>query len=89
MRNREPVKVVAVERNLTGSINKYLLSNGKIATRKQMVELVESGWIPGYDVAIDKYGGKSVRVSKDSSLSRLSNLPDINRYAVRHGLVLH
>ena len=83
MRNRESVKVVAVERNLIGSINKYLLSNGKIATRKQMVDLVESGWIPGYDIAIDKYGGKSVRASKDSKLSRLSTLSDIQIYYLK------
>ena len=32
-----PVTVVAVERNLTGSIDKYKLSNGKIIERDKMV----------------------------------------------------
>ena len=72
-----PVTVVAVERNLTGSIDKYKLSNGKIIERDKMDILVENGWLPGYEVAIDKFGGKSIKVNMRAEYKRLQTLPDI------------
>lgn len=72
-----PVTVVAVERNLAGSIDKYKLSNGKIIERDKMVILVENGWLPGYEVAIDKFGGKSIKVNMRAEYKRLQTLPDI------------
>ena len=72
-----PVTVVAVERNLTESIDKYKLSNGKIIERDKMVILVENGWLPGYEVAIDKFGGKSIKVNMRAEYKRLQTLPDI------------
>ena len=72
-----PVTVVAVKRNLTGSIDKYELSNGKIVDRDKMVILVENGWLPGYEVAIDKFGGKSIKVNMRTEYRRLQTLPDI------------
>lgn len=72
-----PVTVVAVERNLTGSIDKYKLSNGKIIDRDKMVILVENGWLPGYEIAIDKFGGKSIKVNMRAEYKRLQTLPDI------------
>lgn len=72
-----PVTVVAVKRNLTGSIDKYKLSNGKIIDRDKMVILVENGWLPGYEIAIDKFGGKSIKVNMRAEYKRLQTLPDI------------
>ena len=72
-----PVTVVAVKRNLAGSIDKYKLSNGKIVDRDKMVILVENGWLPGYEVAIDKFGGKSIKVNMRTEYRRLQTLPDI------------
>ena len=75
-----PLTVVAVSRNIAGSIEAYLLSNGKVVTRKQMVSLVEDGWIPGYDIAVDKYGGKAVKANSTTDIQRISTLPDIVDY---------
>lgn len=82
--NKSQVTVVAVKRNFYGSIDSYLLSNGKLVNREQMVALVEDGWVFGYDVAVDKYGGKSIKANKGSNLTRLNTLPDIKKYNEKH-----
>lgn len=88
MQNKSQVTVVAVKRNFSGSIDNYLLSNGKLVSRKQMVSLVEDGWLIDYDVAIDKYGGKSVKTNKSSDVRRLNSLPDIAKYTEKHKIAI-
>lgn len=75
---RKPLTVVAVNRNLSGSIEGYLLSNDVFVSRKQIVQLVEGGWIFGYVVATDKFGGKSIKTTPNSPVERLQSLPDIS-----------
>lgn len=75
---QDPVTVVAVDRNLAGSIDGYLMSNNVFLTRRQMVRLVEEGWVFGYVVATDRFGGKSIKTTPNSPVQRLQTLPNIS-----------
>lgn len=75
---RDPLTVIAVDRNLSGSIDGYLLSNDVFVSRKQIVQLVENGWLFGYVVATDKFGGKSIKTTPNSPAKRLQSLPNIS-----------
>lgn len=74
---KPPLSIVAVKTNIQGSIDKYLLSNGIVIDRAEAVRLVQHHSIPGYDVAVDKYGNRSIKTNKASHLKGLKYLPEL------------
>ena len=70
------MKVVAVRKYLSGTIELYKLSDGSIVNDIQAVNMVYQGHLSGYNVARAKNGKLSIRSNRDGIYSRnLANLP--------------
>lgn len=58
--------IVAVRKDTNGTITDYKLSNGKVISVSEAVNMASSGQLSGYNVATATDGSKSIRSNPDS-----------------------
>lgn len=70
------MKVVAVRKDSNGTIQEYQLDDGSVVDHEEAVDLVENGFLEGYNIATAKDGTLSIRSNPDGDPSNnLDSLP--------------
>ena len=71
------MQITNVKRDGRGVIREYKLDDGRIIDTDQAVDMVESGELQGYDIAVAKNGKKSIKSKPDATEeNNLRNLPN-------------
>lgn len=69
-------KIVAIQRDDTGSISKFKLDNGEVITKDEAVGQAEAGLLDGVSAFTTRNGDRAIRSNRGQADYSLDDLPE-------------